>query len=82
VPTATRSEPYYSGPTPMGALAVLRVVGTGMTARHRVTLAQQLTALSRRTSPFEAVPADIARHAHWVTAKHVGDVDRRRVDGN
>jgi len=52
-----------------------------MTARHRVTLTEQLMALSRRTSPFDAVPADIARHARWVTAELVGDVEYREFRG-
>lgn len=49
-------------------------VGSGFSARELKELRQQLDALTRKTSPFEDVPAADASDAHWVSAKLVGEV--------
>jgi bifunctional non-homologous end joining protein LigD len=62
-----------------GGLQFCGAVGTGLTTRQRLTLTKELAVLSRQTSPFaaDAVPADIASFARWVTPKLVGDVEYR-----
>ena len=49
-------------------------VGSGFSARELTELRQQLDALTRKTSPFEEVPAADASDAQWVSAKLVGEV--------
>ena len=50
-------------------------VGTGFTEDALADLMTRLRKLSRRTSPFaDAVPNVIAREAHWVSPRLVGEV--------
>jgi len=50
-------------------------VGTGFTEDTLADLMTRLRKLSRRTSPFaDAVPKVIAREAHWVSPRLVGEV--------
>ena len=50
-------------------------VGTGFTEDALADLMTRLRKLSRRTSPFaDAVPKVIAREAHWVSPRLVGEV--------
>lgn len=49
-------------------------VGTGFTQRTLAELHKTLTPLDRRTSPFVEVPREVARDAHWVTPRIVGEV--------
>jgi bifunctional non-homologous end joining protein LigD len=49
-------------------------VGTGFDERTLADLQQRLAKLARKTSPFADTPRDIARDAHWVTPRLVGEV--------
>lgn len=49
-------------------------VGTGFTMDSAHELQQQLDARARKTCPFDAVPAAIARSAQWVTPELVAEV--------
>ena len=49
-------------------------VGTGFDERTLADLQQRLAKLARKTSPFADIPRDIARDAHWVTPRLVGEV--------
>ncbi|PSL51574.1 bifunctional non-homologous end joining protein LigD [Saccharothrix carnea] len=53
-------------------------VGTGFTHSALVDLQERLRPLARQGSPFvDPVPADHARHAHWVRPELVGEVEYR-----
>ncbi|MCE6997256.1 non-homologous end-joining DNA ligase [Saccharothrix sp. S26] len=53
-------------------------VGTGFTHSALLDLQDRLRPLARRGSPFcDQVPADHARHAHWVRPELVGEVEYR-----
>lgn len=61
-----------------GDLVYIGDVGTGFTDRTLQHLHTLLQPLERRTSPFVTpVPADRARHAHWVEPRLVGEVTYR-----
>jgi bifunctional non-homologous end joining protein LigD len=65
-----------------GRLRFCGAVGSGLSAAHRRTLRRILDPLARATSPFDdQVPAVIARHARWVRAEAVGDVEYREMTG-
>ena len=50
-------------------------VGTGFTQQMLAEVERTLRPLARETSPFAtAVPRDVARDAHWVEPKLVGEV--------
>jgi len=49
-------------------------VGTGWTVDEAAAIQRALDARVRRTSPFSAVPRDIARRARWVAPELVGEV--------
>ena len=49
-------------------------VGTGFDQRTLADLQERLSKLARKTSPFVDTPRDIARDAHWVTPRLVGEV--------
>ncbi|WP_332664544.1 ATP-dependent DNA ligase [Aeromicrobium sp.] len=49
-------------------------VGTGFDQRTLADLQQRLSKLSRKTSPFAETPREIARDAHWVSPRLVGEV--------
>jgi bifunctional non-homologous end joining protein LigD len=49
-------------------------VGTGFDERTLADLQQRLAKIARKTSPFADTPRDIARDAHWVTPRLVGEV--------
>ena len=67
---------------PDGLLQFCGVVGTGLSARHRRMLDQQLCLLSCKTSPFPGgISDDVARHARWVTPTLVGEVEYREFSG-
>ncbi|MEH3034519.1 MAG: ATP-dependent DNA ligase, partial [Aeromicrobium erythreum] len=48
-------------------------VGSGLRDRDLERLDTLLGRLARRTAPVD-VPADVAREAHWVTPRVVGEV--------
>jgi bifunctional non-homologous end joining protein LigD len=51
-------------------------VGTGFTQQMLDDLGRMLRPLERKTSPFAGeVPRDVARDAHWVTPRLVGEVE-------
>ncbi|AJY44631.1 DNA ligase D [Martelella endophytica] len=50
-------------------------VGTGFSEETLETLAEEFSARARKTSPFDDVPASIARKARWVTPELVAEVD-------
>jgi bifunctional non-homologous end joining protein LigD len=50
-------------------------VGTGFTAKTLKDLQKRLQPLERDTSPFEAVPRQYAKTAHWVDPVLVAEVD-------
>lgn len=53
-------------------------VGTGFTHTALLELQERLRPLARPGSPFvDPVPADHARHAHWVRPELVGEVEYR-----
>lgn len=67
---------------PEGLLRFCGVVGTGLTARHRYLLAEQLRPLRCTASPFaSAVPDDLAQHVRWVKPALVRDVEYREFGG-
>jgi bifunctional non-homologous end joining protein LigD len=55
-------------------LRYLGSAGTGFTDADLASLTEQLRDLDRETSPFDAVPAERARGAHWVKPTLVGEV--------
>ena len=50
-------------------------VGTGFTDRQLTEIAERLGRIARATPPVKHVPPDVAADAHWVTAKHVAEVE-------
>jgi bifunctional non-homologous end joining protein LigD len=58
-----------------GKLRYVGNVGTGFTEEMLDDLAERLRRLARRSSPFaDEVPRPIARDAHWVSPRLVGEV--------
>jgi bifunctional non-homologous end joining protein LigD len=57
-----------------GKLVYRGRVGTGWTVDEAAALQAALDARARKTSPFGAVPRDIARRARWVAPELVGEV--------
>ncbi|WP_375001188.1 ATP-dependent DNA ligase [Aeromicrobium sp. CTD01-1L150] len=55
------------------ALVYAGRVGTGFTDRALTDLQTRLSRLERKTAPVQT-PADVAREAHWVTPRCVGEV--------
>ena len=49
-------------------------VGTGWTVKDAAALQKALAARTRKTSPFENAPRDIARRANWVTPDLVAEI--------
>lgn len=49
-------------------------VGTGFDERTLADLQQRLSKVARKTSPFTETPREIARDAHWVSPRLVGEV--------
>lgn len=49
-------------------------VGSGFSTRELLELRQKMDHLARTTSPFDGVPAEDARDAHWVAPRLVGEV--------
>jgi bifunctional non-homologous end joining protein LigD len=49
-------------------------VGTGFDERTLADLQQRLDKIARKTSPFDDVPREVSRDAHWVTPRLVGEV--------
>ena len=49
-------------------------VGTGFTERELEAIAQRLSNIGRKTSPFSEIPRAEAADAHWVRAVLVGEV--------
>uniref|UniRef100_UPI0032B12F58 ATP-dependent DNA ligase n=1 Tax=uncultured Mycolicibacterium sp. TaxID=2320817 RepID=UPI0032B12F58 len=65
-----------------GRLVFCGSVGAGLSAAHRRMLIKLLTPLASHTSPFEnSVPSLMARHARWVSAELIGDVEYRQLAG-
>jgi bifunctional non-homologous end joining protein LigD len=50
-------------------------VGTGFADADLAALAESVRRLTRKTSPFEDVPRDVARDAHWISPALVGEVE-------
>ena len=50
-------------------------VGTGFDDADVTELTLTMHKLARKTTPFEDVPADVARDAHWVSPTLVGEVE-------
>ncbi|MBF4606307.1 ATP-dependent DNA ligase [Curtobacterium sp. VKM Ac-1393] len=61
-------------PGPEG-LEYVGKVGTGFRDRELDEIAEVLRPIDRKTSPFVDVPRVDAPDAHWVTPKHVGEVE-------
>jgi bifunctional non-homologous end joining protein LigD len=57
-----------------GRLRYAGRVGTGFDQDDQASLGDRLRSLARKTSPFEEVPALIAKNARWVTPKLVAEV--------
>ena len=57
-----------------GKLRYAGRIGTGFDQNDQDTLGKTLSSLTRKTSPFNEVPASIERHARWVTPKLVAEV--------
>jgi bifunctional non-homologous end joining protein LigD len=69
-------------PDDPAALEFVGAVGTGWAATTGARLRRQLDDLARDTSPFRAqLPREYARHARYVHAKLVGDVEYRSLTG-
>ncbi|MHA6690651.1 DNA ligase D [Devosia sp. A449] len=62
-----------------GKLVYRGRVGTGFSVDQADALQTQLDASSRKTSPFVAVPAAIARTARWVTPELVAEISYAEV---
>jgi bifunctional non-homologous end joining protein LigD len=65
-------------PSPAG-LRYIGNVGTGLTDAVLADLLHQLTELNRPSSPFEPMPNEFARHARWVAAEIMGEVEYRSM---
>ncbi|MBC7281202.1 DNA ligase D [Hoeflea sp.] len=77
-PSSARGRPFASllvGSRENGVLRYRGRVGGGLGERDLETLAGLLQSRSRKTSPFDDVPAEIARSAKWVTPELVIEVD-------
>ncbi|MEJ7634797.1 ATP-dependent DNA ligase [Aeromicrobium sp.] len=57
-----------------GGLHYVGRVGTGFGERALGDLQKRLSKSLRKTSPFVDIPRDVARDAHWVTPRVVGEV--------
>jgi bifunctional non-homologous end joining protein LigD len=57
-------------------------VGTGFNQDMLEELGAKLKKLERKTSPFEAVPKDIARNAHWAKAELVAEIAYTELTGD
>lgn len=66
-----------------GTLVYRGRVGTGFNDRLREDLDEKLGALARKSAPFDEVPREIARDAHWVTPRLVAEIayTERTPDG-
>jgi bifunctional non-homologous end joining protein LigD len=57
-----------------GALRYAGRVGSGLTGAKLDELATRFKALARKSAPVDGVPADIARHAHFVEPELVAEI--------
>ena len=85
-PSDKKGRPFASlllGSFENGDLVYRGRVGTGFDAEMMADLATKMRSLSRKTAPFEEVPATIARTARWVTPKLVAQIayTERTPDG-
>jgi bifunctional non-homologous end joining protein LigD len=64
-----------------GELIFCGCVGAGISEAAKRRLSAALKPLHCNASPFTSVPAVIARHALWVHAELVGDVEYREYVG-
>ncbi|MBU4527930.1 MAG: DNA ligase D [Hoeflea sp.] len=77
-PSSARGRPFASllvGSRENGVLRYRGRVGGGLGERDLETLTGLMQSRTRKTSPFDAVPAEIARSAKWVTPELVIEVD-------
>jgi bifunctional non-homologous end joining protein LigD len=74
---STRKKTFASlliGTWEDGKLVYRGRVGTGFSVDSADALQTRLNALTRKTSPFAAVPPAIARNAHWVSPELVAEI--------
>ncbi|ETD31625.1 non-homologous end-joining DNA ligase [Williamsia sp. D3] len=65
-----------------GELVYIGHVGTGFSSAMRRELLEMLSEIETSTPPFaQTPPRAIAKDAHWVTPKYVGDVEYREFTG-
>ncbi|MDZ7602546.1 MAG: DNA ligase D, partial [Hoeflea sp.] len=77
-PSSARGRPFASllvGARENGVLRYRGRVGGGLSERDLDTLAGLMQGRARKTSPFDEVPAEIARSARWVSPELVVEVD-------
>ncbi|MCY0094347.1 DNA ligase D [Hoeflea ulvae] len=77
-PSTARGRPFASllvGSLENGVLRYRGRVGGGLGERDLDKLSSLMRRRARKTSPFDEVPADIARAAHWLTPDLVVEVD-------
>ncbi len=65
-----------------GKLAYRGRVGTGFNQEMLEELGARLKKLERKTNPFEAVPEEFARHAHWVRPDLVAEIAYTELTGD
>ncbi|MDP2733627.1 MAG: DNA ligase D, partial [Hoeflea sp.] len=77
-PSSAKQRPFASllvGSRENGMLRYRGRVGGGLSERDLETLSGLMRGRTRKTSPFDEVPAEIARSAKWVTPDLVIEVD-------
>ena len=62
-----------------GKLVYRGRVGTGFNARSHAAIQKALDAHARKDPPYDAVPRDIRRRAHWVEPELVGEVEYTEI---